>query len=191
MSRPDLELVDGPSAPLVSLDEAKAHLRLHGIDDHDDRVGVAIAATMGQLDGWSGVLGRALVTQTWRLWLDAFPRAEIRLPLPPVAEILGIAYINLSGATVTLSPSAYQLLGGERAAVRPAYGLSWPSARANPRAVSITYVCGVDASSTWPDKLQPIRAAALLMIETHFSGPDPARDAAAKALLTPLRIPRL
>lgn len=72
--------VTPPAEPPVSLEEAKAHLR---VDFGDDDLYVAglIEAATAHLDGWSGILGRALVTQTWRQDLCGFPRdGVIRLP---------------------------------------------------------------------------------------------------------------
>lgn len=60
-----VELVAGPSLPVVSLDEAKAHLRVSH-DDEDDLIRGLIAAATAYLDGLDGVLGRALSPQTWR-----------------------------------------------------------------------------------------------------------------------------
>ena len=50
-------------------------------------ISAMIAAATDMLDGRHGILGRCLEAQTWELVLDAFPAAEIRIPLGPVASV--------------------------------------------------------------------------------------------------------
>jgi uncharacterized phiE125 gp8 family phage protein len=69
-------LVTPPVAAPVSLAEAKAHLRVD-FDDEDALISGLIDAATQHLDGWSGVLGRALMPQTWEMSLDRFPAGAI------------------------------------------------------------------------------------------------------------------
>ena len=58
-------LVTPPSGAVVTLAAAKAHLRVdHDLDD--SAIGALIAAAEAHLDGYGGILGRCLLTQTWR-----------------------------------------------------------------------------------------------------------------------------
>ena len=68
-----------PVADLVSLAEAKAQCR---VDDSDSDVLMTalIKAATDHLDGYSGVLGRALITQTWAVDFGGFSDL-IRLPV--------------------------------------------------------------------------------------------------------------
>ncbi len=72
-------LITPPSADPVSLAETKTHLRVaHGEDDA--YIGLLISAATQYLDGYDGILRRALVTQTWETDAD-------RLPLAPVQSV--------------------------------------------------------------------------------------------------------
>lgn len=95
-------LVTPPDMLTVSLAEAKAHLRVDH-DDDDTLIASLIRAAVDHLDGWTGILGRCLVEQTWRQDFDHF-RPCLRLPLGPV--------ISISSVTVggdTLDPSSYAI----------------------------------------------------------------------------------
>src|SRR5690606_14090696 len=72
-------LVVAPKMTPVSLDEAKAQLAVEHGDDDALILGY-IAAAVDHLDGWSGILGRALVEQEWRQDFDGFS-STLRLPL--------------------------------------------------------------------------------------------------------------
>ncbi len=191
----DLELVEPPVAELVSLEELRAHLRLDGITDHDARILGYRRGAVGHLDGYAGILGRALAEQTWTLHLDGFPTGVIQLPLPPLIAVESITYLSAAdGAATTLAAPLYQVLAGERAQVRPAYGQAWPSTRCTPRTVSITFTCGWTAPAAdepWPDKLQPAIDAIKLLVEDRFAGPDADRQAAVTRVLRPLKLPRV
>lgn len=72
-----------PTAPVVTLDEAKAHLRISH-DDDDLLIQSLIDAATEYLDGLDGVLGRALSPQTYEAVFDASP--AYRLPLVPIVS---------------------------------------------------------------------------------------------------------
>ena len=61
-------LVTPPAETPVSRTEAKAHLRVDGTGD-DDLIDGLIDAAVAHLDGYTGILGRCMVTQTWRQWM--------------------------------------------------------------------------------------------------------------------------
>ena len=75
-------LITPPAAQPVTLPEAKAHCRVDGSDD-DALITGLIAAAVGHLDGWSGVLGRCIMPQTWRISAAA---GDVVLPMPDVTE---------------------------------------------------------------------------------------------------------
>lgn len=190
----DLVLDTAPATDLVTLAEAREHLRLDGVTDHDERVSAAIASAMGQLDGPAGILGRALVEQTWIYYLNRFPVGPVVLPLPPLISVDSITYLNTAGVRTTLAASNYQVLDGQIASVRPAWDKSWPATRLQPRSVAITFTCGYAApsgSEPWPSALQPVRSAIKLMVENEFTGEDTSRTQAIERLLRPVRVPRL
>jgi len=151
-----------------------------------------VSASVAHIDGPFGYIGRALVTQTWDLKLDAFP-AEIVIPMPPLQTVDSLTYLDSDGATVDLSaesPLIYQVVTDtrRRARIVPAYGESWPEARAVPDAVTVRFTCGWQHDES-PQEAVPesIRNALLLMVEDMFDGKE-SRKAAWQSLLAPYRI---
>ena len=62
-------LIEGPAVEPLSLDQAKAHLRVD-IDDDDDLISTLITAAREYCEEFCH---RAFITQTWQLLLDHFP----------------------------------------------------------------------------------------------------------------------
>lgn len=167
----DLRLSAAPATTPVSLAEAKAHANI--TDDSDDaNLQAYLDAAVGHLDGYAGILGRALVTQTWVLSLDGFPSAfpyghladtsarrsrhprRIHLPLPPLISVPSITYVDANGATQTLATDQYVVLDGPLAAIDLAPTCSWPATRRQARAVTVTFVCGYGAASAVPTQIK-------------------------------------
>ncbi|MCA2012401.1 head-tail connector protein [Cereibacter sphaeroides] len=74
-------LVVAPTAELVGLEDLKLHCRIDA-DDEDDLIAAYAAAAQAWLDGWSGVLGRAIMPQTWSVTATA--GGCLLLPMPDV-----------------------------------------------------------------------------------------------------------
>lgn len=144
----DLARTAAPAA-LLSTAQAKAHLVVEH-DDDDVLIADYVQTAIDYLDGYGGVLGRALVSQTWRLWLGCFPVGAIALPLPPLISVSEILYVDTDGVEQTLDAALYSVIDGERARVEPAYGESWPSTRRQSRAVKVTFVAGYGAPAAVP-----------------------------------------
>ena len=92
-----LTLVTAPPANPLSLEEAKAHLRVDHTDE-DDLIEIYIKAATDYIDGRSGFLGRCIVRQTWRLVIDGFHDNEIKIPLPPLRSVNSVKYDDADGA---------------------------------------------------------------------------------------------
>lgn len=185
-------LVTPPAETPVSPTEAKAHLRVETTAD-DTLIAGLIAAATAHLDGWSGILGRCLVEQTWRQDYDDF-RSCLRLPLFPVLSITSVKYVDTDGVEQTVDSANYVLLNDERGAyVEFADGYSFPALNVGSAAVRITYVAGYGAASAVP---QAIKQAMLLLIGHWYenreavivgtSQPSPL-PLAVDALITPFR----
>lgn len=101
-------LVTAPATMPVTLTEAKAQLDV-SYTDKDTLIEGLIAAATAHLDGWSGILGRCLITQTWRQDFDRFNRC-LRLPLFPVASITSVKYTDAFEAEQTIANTNYSLL---------------------------------------------------------------------------------
>lgn len=75
---------EGPSQPVVTVDEMKAHLRMEEDDADDLLVQSLIDAAVAHFEGYRGVLGRAIMPQTWAVDYDE--AGEYRLPMPDVTD---------------------------------------------------------------------------------------------------------
>ena len=176
------------AAPAVLLDVADAvrHCRVDGSDSDTVATITALClAATDHLDGYAGILGRALVTQTWTQAFDAFG-CKLRLPLDPVSSAT-VAYYDASNVSQTLATSVYQLLTDELGpfiTLKP--DQDWPSTYDREDAVTVTFVCGYGAASAVP---QAIKHAALLLV-SHW---NENREAAASDAPTelPLAVDRL
>jgi uncharacterized phiE125 gp8 family phage protein len=178
--------LSGPPDVVVSLAEAKAHLRLEDSDaDQDALIAAHIRAAQDQIDGASGWLGRALTSQQWRLSLDRFPSCEvITIPLPPCQSVDALTYVDTDGNEQAIGDFVVYGIGGATPArLAPAYGTRWPSTRCQGDSISVTFTCGWPSFSDVPES---VRAAVLLLTEALFDGCS--HDDAVTALLTPHRI---
>lgn len=157
-------LVTAPASPPVTLSEVKAHCRVEG-SDYDDQLTGFVEAATAHLDGRTGVLGRAIVTQTWRQDFNGFGGSVLRLPLAPVASITSVTYYDTDGAQQTLASSVYELCEdalGPYVALK--VGQAWPSTYARRDAVSVTFVAGNDVA----DVPRPLKQAVQLLAGHYF-----------------------
>lgn len=155
VSSGSLVLVTAPAREPVSVADVKAWARVdHQLDDVI--IAGLITNVRQQFDGdtW---FGRALMTQTWDLFLDAFPCEEIGVPLPPLQAVTSITYTDSVGIVQTLSPSEYAVdTASEPGRIVPAYGTFWPSTQSGiPNAVTVRFVAGYGSTATAVP--QPIR----------------------------------
>ncbi len=100
-----LELVTAPALEPVTLDEAKAHLKID-VSDDDALITTLIAAARARAE-WH--TGRAFVTQGWRLWLDAWPCEPVEIPLPPLQSVSAVTVYARDDSAAVLDASAYQI----------------------------------------------------------------------------------
>ena len=154
--------IAAPSVEVVTLPAAKAHLRVdHSADD--SLITALIGAAVQYFDGRSGILGRALGTQTWRLETAAPAGGCLSLELPPVSAVDKVEYLR-DGAMVEWPDSEWRLgYKGEIAFVVPLENRVWPSTDARENAWSVSFTAGAAAA----DVPEPLRVA-LLMLIGHF-----------------------
>jgi len=138
-----LKLITPPTSEPVTTEQAKLWLRLDS-DAEIDTVAMLIAAARQTLDGADGYLGRCLDTQTWALTLDRFPcEREIRIPLPPLQEVVSVKYLDSTGAEQTFSSDSYRLDSDDWSGrILLDGGASWPSTLFERAAVTITFKAG-------------------------------------------------
>lgn len=98
-----------------------------------------------------------------------YPYNVITLPLPPLQSITTVAYTDTSGNSQTLTQTTDFLVDtdSEPGRITPAYGKVWPTPRAIPNAVAVTFVCGYGAASAVPASF---REAILKLTEEYYRG---------------------
>ena len=189
-----------PPQPVVTLDEAKAHLKRDG-DDDNVLIAAMVAAATGHIDGPAGWLGRTIGVQTLEATLDGFVYDPITLPYRPIIDVVGIRYEDVTGVWRDLPADVYDLRGE---CLGTAWGKSWPGTRAYrgaSRSVQIRYRAGYAPRDTDDGPVDtvphPIKAAILLMVGDLYRNRDTTAAAAAfaipmsttvEALLAPFRV---
>jgi hypothetical protein len=124
-----LTLTTPPGEEPVSLSEAKTWCRItHSYDD--DQVAEAISAARELCEAWTR---RQFVTATWKMVMDrfdgsgylswragahlpipqtkgsGFDKLVVRVPLPPLASMSSVKYVDTDGVLTTLAADQYRV----------------------------------------------------------------------------------
>jgi uncharacterized phiE125 gp8 family phage protein len=137
--RATLSPYTAPTAEPISLTEAKLHLRLaadagdailYDVEDAQLTAMISAARAVAEVETW-----KALVLQSWDLFLDAWPCGnEIRLPVPPLRKVESIQYTDSSGVVYTMETTDYEVdTEGTPGRVVLGYQKSWPSVTLSPK----------------------------------------------------------
>lgn len=170
------ELITPPIADVVSLADLREYLRVTETAE-DYTITTLRDAAVAYLDGWSGVLGRAIMPQTWREEYET--GGDLLLSLPDVSSV-----------TVTVQDSAGAWQAGAGTLSRD--GLGWVVTVDASAPVRVDYVCAL------PDTLRPSVVMAVKMLVAHWFNNRGVAGAslsewpmAVDALLAPLRRDRI
>lgn len=153
-----MELITEPVALPLDADDVRARLNL-GDELSDDVLEAYIKAATGQIDGWDGWLGRALVQQQWRMTLEYFPCESLRIPLPPLISVDEIRYFDSTGTQQTWPDDQYRTVGQY---LVPNNGVSFPAIQWRPDAIQIEFTAGYGDDGA--DVPEPIRQAICLTV---------------------------
>lgn len=158
-----LALVTPPTTDILTLPEAKAHLRVTNTAE-DALITDLIAAARQRIEEWTK---RSLPPQTWRLGLDRFPRGRepIVVPRPPLTVVNSVKYDDSDGVEQTLAgfvADAETRLESGR--IVPAFEDLWPVTRTFINAVRVEFVAGFAAGEVPAE----IKQAALLLVGNYF-----------------------
>ena len=171
-----------PPQPVVTLEEAKRHLREYD-DDQDEYIYGLIDAAQANLEGPGGWLGRCISMQTLEATFDSFDC--LRLPYPPVVNVESITYYNGNDVSTVLPVESYGVYGNR---VSPRYGKMWPATYWRDDAVTVRYTAGYEVVPP------QIRQAILLLVGHWYAYREPVSTASINgipftvdALLSPLR----
>ncbi len=163
------KIIVQPAAEPITLEEAKAHLRVTFSDD-DTMISTMINVARILVERWTG---RVLISQTWEYYLNHFPALDfIELPLPPLVSVTSIKYTDQEGTETTIDSGTYTVDNiAYIGSVNLNIGESWPSAalaRTNP--IKITYVAGYADAAAVPGHF---KQAILYMVSQQYENREP------------------
>lgn len=169
----ELRLVADATDEPVTLEEAKAHLRVDVTDD-DDLITALITAARQIVEM---VLRRALLSQDWELLLDAFPATDttLEIPLPPLQSISAITYTLEDGTSATVAATDYTVdTGSTPGRIALNSGSSWPGDSLSALGgVQIAFTAGYASADDVP---QAIRQALLLLVGHLYENREAVTD---------------
>lgn len=156
------EIVTAPVESPVSLEMVKAHLRIDHSDE-DMTLQIYVDAATEFLAGPHGILGKALVTQTWRQSYAVFTDPLLLPEFPaPIQSIEGVGYYDTGNLTQTLDPAVYSFVSdiflGPHIVLNA--GQAWPATYARSDAVGVRIIAGYGDPASVP---RPIVQAILLL----------------------------
>lgn len=183
------ELVEPPSEALVTTSEIKAHLPIDFSDD-DDLLDALVAAATNHFDGYSGTLGRCLVSQSWHIGIAGWPTVPILLPFPDVSAV-AVAYLDVDGENQSVAGADFELIEGARGTtLRFRDGFARPALSNDAGLpVSLTMTAGYGDASDVPHAIK----VAVMMLTAHwYRRRTPVSDASEmpfgiSALVAPFR----
>ena len=150
----------GPAVEPVTLAEAKANLRI----SHDSEDALISGLIRAAREDVERITGMALIDQTWRLTLDAWPPSRtVRIRRHPVRQIIAVTAYGSEGEAWAVDPARYQL----DAETRPArLHLERPPERLRAiNGIEIDFRAGFgEAGPDVPDLLK----RAILMLVAHW-----------------------
>lgn len=156
--------VTAPASEPVTLTEAKTQCRVDSSDE-DTYLGTLITAAREYVED---ILDTAFITQVWAARYDDFEETHLVLPKPPLASAtITVSYVDLEGATQTLSSASSDFQVDYRAvpgSIYPLYGQDWPAVRLQENAVTVQFSCGYGAASDVPQKFKNL----MLLLISHW-----------------------
>lgn len=159
-----LVLVSAPASLPVSVQEAKEQMRVEHSDD-DALIDRLINAAVSFVDA-TGVLGKAIITQTWGQWVKPNP-GMVRLAMGPVQTVTAVEYYNTSNILTTDVLENYEWIGPPTfKKIKPREGFTWPNTYDRPDAIRVQYQAGFgDAPSDVPEV---IRHALMMLVSNWY-----------------------
>lgn len=177
MSNP-IVVTSAPQGELLSLDEAKRHLRLYS-SDLDAEVTAQLRAVRDYCERFAARTLRASTTRT--LKLAGWWGCELRLPYPPILTVSSVTYYDTANASQTLASSNYyvEISTDHGGSIDWKFDATIPSLYTRDDAVTITYTAGyADLDSVPPVAVQAMKCK---LTELWGAGTDGERRAAREA----------
>jgi len=101
-----------PATRILTLEEIKVHCRVDADNvSEDDLLKSMILAAEARIDGYSGLIGRCLISQKWTVGLCDWPSSRLDLPLHDVTAV-SVSYFDDENQIQPLPESGYLLQQG-------------------------------------------------------------------------------
>lgn len=179
MLRPTL--ITPPADLPVALEEFKAQAVID-YDDDDTLANTLLTAAAAHLDGYTGILGRCMVSQGWAQGYQDWAW-RLRLPFPDVSEV-SVSYRDADGAVQSVDSSLFEVVegaGGPWVCFKDAFtDPSLDDDRAAP--VTVSFTAGYGAASEVPAPLK----VAVMMLAAHWYASREAVSTGANPATVPL-----
>jgi len=165
-----LVLITAPAIEPVTTAEMKTHLR---VDNTAEDVFIDTLVQTARKSVEQFTL-RALITQTWDVWMDTIPTLPVLLiPKPPLQSITNIKYYDDVDAefvfgTVNYRVDTFDSQGGRVALTS---GSGWPSGLRYINGLVVRLVAGYGATAA--SVPEPIRHAIKLLVAHWFENREP------------------
>ena len=213
MIRERLSLLTAPAIEPVSEVEAMAHLRISGEDEQALLMG-HIRAARHMVESWTGC---AMISQSWRWMLDAWPVASggewwdgvrqgavskgaarfIDMPKAPLVSVNAVTlFDDADQGTVWPAGNYFVDLASSPGRLVLRNAASAPSPQRSASGLQIDFTCGYGAGQG--DVPAPLRQAVLMLAAHYFENREVMGEAGAQslpmgvhALIAPYRIMRL
>lgn len=185
-----LTLNSPPAAEPVTLDEAKAHLKVDTTGE-DALIASLIVAARARAE-WH--TGRALITQSWTLWLDAWPPdGVIEIPLPPLQSVTGVTAYAYDDTSSLLDVETYRVdVSSAPGRLQPKNVIVPPLVTLRSiNALAIAFTAGYGDAAAVPQAIKQAILCTIADLYSHRGDDDAVVSGTAAALLAPYRIFRL
>ncbi|MBY5976725.1 head-tail connector protein [Phaeobacter italicus] len=180
-------LITPPAESPITLDEVKAQAIVDFADDDDLLTGLRDAA-VAHLDGFRGILGRAMVSQTWQVQQAAWLR-EICLPVPDVSAV-AISYADAGGAEQSVTADDIAVLpiaSGTLVSLADSFDLPTLE-NSNPAPIKVQFTCGFGTAADVPANLKlAINCLAADWYENRSGDTKQGLPMGVEALIRPYR----
>lgn len=163
------KLISAASSDPVSVSELKSQLRIT-TSDQDTMLGVILKAATQHVEDY---LRYALISSTWDLYLDAFPKSGkcVYIQKSPVSSVTSVKYYNSSGVLTTMTVDTEYVVdvNDMPAKIYEPYGVIWPTPQTRLNAVVIRFVAGYANAAAVPEQ---IKQGILMLAATMFENPS-------------------
>ncbi len=201
-----LRLKTAPTTEPVSLTEAKLYLRVDHSEE-DDLITSLIVAARQMVEEHTL---RALITQTWTMFLDRFPGSyheqfwdgvvqahinslsegerKVDIPRPPLISVTHVKTYDDDDSASTFDSSNYTVdTTSQHGRLNLKFGKVWPVDLRSSNAIEVEFVCGYGSASAVPASL---KTAMLMILSKMYDcrGGDIEVPSIAAKLMAPYRV---